>query len=90
MSGSWERLALKSAACRQWLALRGGAQLTGEPLRADMYLREESGPFSYSAIALLVALPCLRKKTPCLRTTPNQEDNLNMTSVCVQFLRSIL
>lgn len=39
----------------------------------SMYLRQQSGPLSHSAISLLVSLPCLREKTFCLMTNSPQK-----------------
>ena len=55
-----------------------------------VYLRQDSGPFSYSTVSLLVTLPCLREKTFCLTAKSKQADYLNMTSLYSQLLHIIL
>ena len=56
----------------------------------SVYLRQDSGPFSYSTVSLLVTLPCLKEKIFCLMAKSKQADYLNMTSLYLQFLHIIL
>lgn len=73
------------------MAVNSRALLTGENLgEHSVYLRQDSGPFSYSTVSLLVTLPCLRERTFCLMAKSKQADYLNMTSLYSQLLHIIL